>query len=282
MGMIVFHGAWDLHALGLSFHDPSGTLGWRIFGHIVASAFLLLSGLSLILARQRGRSNRAILGRLSLVALAALAVTVATALWAPNQVVLFGILHCIALGDCLALALLTVPVWIVACLAVAAAVAPVFGAGSLPQGIWWLGLSTSVPDTLDYRPLLPWLSPILIGLLVGRWLGPRENQTKQRARPALRPLAWIGRHSLLTYLLHQPVLLAVLMPLAWALGPAPPMQPEQARTFLEGCEATCSAGGGTVELCRSTCHCALTATLKSDPPPTPEALAAACTPGTRR
>jgi uncharacterized membrane protein len=60
-------------------------------------------------------------------------------------------------------------------------------------------------------PLLPWLGVVMIGIAVGHWL------SLQQFRP-LRPLSritphwliWMGRHSLLIYMVHQPVLIGLL------------------------------------------------------------------------
>lgn len=86
---------------------------------------------------------------------------------------------------------------------------------ALPQSwyapnLFWLGL----PDltrfsSADYFPLVPWLFLFWCGLfLAGLWR-PRAGLAP---RP-LRPLACVGRHTLLVYMLHQPVIYGVLW--AW-------------------------------------------------------------------
>ncbi len=73
-----------------------------------------------------------------------------------------------------------------------------------------LGFMTFKPPTEDYVPLFPWAGAMLIGVAVGHTL----------IRTAFRPIAplarlprWIGtmgRHSLVIYMVHQPILLGVL------------------------------------------------------------------------
>jgi uncharacterized membrane protein len=89
-----------------------------------------------------------------------------------------------------------------------------------------LGLITRKPATEDFVPILPWLGVMLAGLAIG------QQQLAQvdgwlpsfLARPAQnwasRSLAWLGRHSLPYYMLHQLVLMGSLMLLVLLLPTA--------------------------------------------------------------
>ena len=64
----------------------------------------------------------------------------------------------------------------------------------------------------DYRPLLPWFGVVLIGLFVGNVVyGSGRVPLGKGAGPRLaRPLGVLGRWSLVIYLVHQPLLIAML------------------------------------------------------------------------
>ena len=76
----------------------------------------------------------------------------------------------------------------------------------------FLGLSTLPAETLDFEPLLPWLGPFLLGLAVGKIASRMQLLTLLQLpdTPVTRLLAWPGRHSLLIYLIHQPLLIGGL------------------------------------------------------------------------
>lgn len=210
--MIVFHGAWDLHAFGITDLDPSRSPVWHSFGHAVAGCFLFLSGFSLVLAKDRGSTTSLSLKRIGLVALAALIVTLATGFMAPNQIIVFGILHCIALSNIIALGTLRLPSSMVSVVAFAALAAPVVLEPIAPAWTWWIGLSDAVPDTLDFRPLCPWLSLVLAGCLFARHGGTRlMARWGDGGSGVAEALKAAGRHSLAIYLGHQPLLLALLL-----------------------------------------------------------------------
>lgn len=66
----------------------------------------------------------------------------------------------------------------------------------------------------DYLPMVPWLGIFLIGIVIGR-TAYREKKTLFPDAPkallkVTKPFEWVGRNSLLVYLLHQPVMLAIL------------------------------------------------------------------------
>ena len=78
----------------------------------------------------------------------------------------------------------------------------------------WLGLSPQYFYTIDYFPVLPWLGAVLIGLFLGNLLYPsgsrRFNITDRSNSLFIKPLCFLGRHSLLIYLIHQPILITLL------------------------------------------------------------------------
>ena len=74
---------------------------------------------------------------------------------------------------------------------------------------WWF-------YSTDYFALLPWLFLFWAGYFLYDVVG------RQRMEPLRRsvcpPLGWLGRHSLLLYLLHQPVIYGVLLVVFRVLG----------------------------------------------------------------
>lgn len=75
---------------------------------------------------------------------------------------------------------------------------------------WLYPLGFTAPGfySADYFPLLPWFFLFLLGTALGGWcLAHREN--KILAAPLPKALTWPGRHSLIIYVLHQPVLYGI-------------------------------------------------------------------------
>ena len=62
----------------------------------------------------------------------------------------------------------------------------------------------------DYFPLIPWMFLYLCGYFLWRAVGHRRR-VMEKLKPGFAPLAFLGRHSLLIYLLHQPVLMGVFL-----------------------------------------------------------------------
>ena len=147
--------------------------------------------------------------------LAALAITVATRFVTPESYVFFGILHMIAIASFACLAFFRSPWWLAA-----AAAAAIFLIDEFIAVEWlnafalsWLGLGSVAPVTSDFRPVFPWLAPALLGLGAAKvchqagWLPVLATPRFEGRSGSIVRL--IGRHSLVYYLLHQPVLFAL-------------------------------------------------------------------------
>jgi len=210
--MIVYHFSFDLNWFGFIRSDFDHDPFWLGFRGMIVSSFMLLVGVSLLLARRAGVTPRHFWRRIALIGSCAILVSVASYLTFPQTFITFGILHCIAVSSVLAWPATRFPR---AALLAGALIVAVGNLVALPlfdtPWLQWLGLMTHKPATEDYVPLLPWLGVVMIGIGVGHWLSLRQfAPLRPLSRFAPRWLVWLGRHSLLVYMLHQPVLVGLL------------------------------------------------------------------------
>lgn len=260
LAMIVYHLAWDFGFVGLVSFDVTLEPGWIAFQRAILSSFLILTGVSLVLAHGDGIRWSAFWRRFAVIGGAALLVTAGTYAFSPETFVYFGILHAIALFGLMGLAFLRLPVAVVGLVALVMLTLPlVFQSGVFAaRPLSWIGLWDVPPPSEDLVPVLPWLGVTLAGIAVTRWA--RGTRVFEKlagigaATVPARALVWLGRWSLVIYLVHQPVMLGGLM-LATGGGVLP--QRNQAENFTLSCEATCTDTGGKSAYCTRYCACAL-------------------------
>ena len=224
VAMACFHFTYDLQIFGFL---PEGTIQagpWRAFAMLIAGSFLFISGFSLVLAHRRGLRWRAFGRRLAILAGAAGLVSLATWLAMPDRFVHFGILHALAVSSLLGVLVLRLPGAVLLAMAAAVLMLPQVFRHEMFNApwFWWLGLSTEWPLTMDYEPVFPWFAPFLAGMAAAKWLAARLQigmVARTGGRQYLLPvLTFLGRHSLVVYLVHQPL----LMGLIWAFTRAMP------------------------------------------------------------
>lgn len=220
LGVVIFHIVWDLEFTGfisgIAFHPI-----WLGFGRMLAGTFMFLVGVSLVLAHAKTFKTNAFLKRLFIVALAAMAISVVTWFAFPNSFIYYGILHAIAVASVLGLLFLRLSVPLVLIAGLLALALPQFFSFETFNTRWlaWTGFYESVPNSNDFVPLFPWVGLSILGVGVARLikLPTRDSalSVASRANSTLRFLAWAGQKSLPIYLIHQPVLLALIVPLSW-------------------------------------------------------------------
>ncbi|MCC6629619.1 MAG: DUF1624 domain-containing protein [Chloroflexi bacterium] len=222
--MVIYHLVWDLVSYDIAPSiDLYGPL-WQTFQRATASLFLLLVGVSLQVRAERLRARGQVrqiwsrqLRRALMVFGAGLLVTAVTFFAVPEGVVVFGILHLIGVSMVLAYPFMALGMWnALPGLALLAAGGPI--ANTLVDTPWlvWLGLRYPGFATVDYFPLIPWFGVVLLGLALGNvaYAGGRRLPLPDLAdTPPVRLLSWLGRHALPIYLIHQPLLVALLVAL---------------------------------------------------------------------
>jgi len=218
--MVIFHLIFDLSFFSIYQIETSHGF-WRLFGYMTAALFVLIAGVAVALREGRTTPFEEGLARaipffkrgLFLIGVGLL-VTVGTYIFLHGEgYVLFGILQLIGTSTILAPLFFrfgrkTVIPGIIILLAGWMITLP-----SGPVWLLWAGIHPVDYISVDYTPIIPWFGVFLIGMAMGAWLYPHGLRS-------FRLPIWIeqilhipsipGRHSLIIYLVHQPVLLLIL------------------------------------------------------------------------
>ena len=210
LGMILVHLLYNLDAAGIV--PMSGPM--HLLQRWGSVAFLLISGICVTLGRRHIRRGLAVFA-CGLLCTAVTGGMYLLGLADRGILIWFGVLHC--LGSCMLLWTLfsRLPRWSLALSGLAAAAVGLLMTSMRVDFPWLIFLGLRTPDfaSADYFPLLPNLGWFLLGAWLGRLLYREHRSLIPNApvnNPLLRALCFIGRHSLIVYLLHQPLLTAVI------------------------------------------------------------------------
>lgn len=206
--MVLYHIVFDLHEFHNVHPDPMST-GWRLFALLTATLFLLLVGTSFELSKHRGMARK--WKRIGTIAFYALIITGMTYVWDPFTYIRFGILHCIAVSIILLTIIPQNKVIRIGIILAAIGMGQVVPFMRATHGFFIpLGIRPNAFITLDYFPLLPWFGVVLIGALITHQLTRHMHTYTQINGRTVHVLAFPGRHALLLYVLHQPIIIGIL------------------------------------------------------------------------
>ncbi len=199
--MVIFHFCFDLRYFGfVDWGVPNGE-GWWQFRYLILSLFIGTVGISMSLAQGDGFKRKPFLIRQGKLLGAAVLITLMSLFIFPQSWIFFGILHFIFVASLICLFFVRIPL-IALVLGVGIVFAHILG---FTEPFWPFSyIRDSLPShTEDFVPFFPWLGVALIGVYLGFLI--------QQRKPAFCRLfetktAFIGRHALLIYLLHQPLL----------------------------------------------------------------------------
>ena len=228
ISMVLFHLCYDLKFIAgaqLAWFAPPLQDVWRCS---ISWTFLFVAGCMFPLSRDNLR-------RAAEYGSVALAIWIVTSVAAVDVPISFGIIYCMFACTLVAWALhrlgllprgcVAAIVLVVMFLALQCLADGTVGIGALSWEVpselyatpWlsWLGLPGPGFSSGDYYPLLPYLALYLAGAALGtRWS--RKGYPEWAYRAHVAPLNFVGRHALLVYIAHQPVILGICV-LAGAL-----------------------------------------------------------------
>jgi uncharacterized membrane protein len=217
--MVLFHIVYDLSFFSIFPVNVSSGF-WRYFALATASLFLLVVGISLTLSRARAASTISqyqlalkFVYRGAGIFLLGLLITLCTWLYLGEGFVVFGILHLIGVSVIISplffrLKKFTFAVGLL-CIAIGCYFLTITG----PLWLLPLGIHPATFWSVDYEPIFPWFGMVLIGMGLGEYLYPggvRRFALPSLPQASIQLLAFPGRHSLLIYLVHQPIILLLL------------------------------------------------------------------------
>lgn len=256
VAMAIYHFTWDLEFFGYAPPGMTAVGGWKLFARCIASSFLLLVGVSLFLGHSSGIRWTSYWRRLAMVVASAAAITIVTWFATPGNYIFFGILHQIAFASLAGLLFLRLPSLLT--LVIGIAIVWIGNFYSTPllnaPALAWIGLAEARPRSSDFVPVFPWFGAVLIGIALAGFAA-RAGLFERLGNAApgrwSDPLAFIGRHSLAFYLIHQPVMISIVWLASQFIAPPPP-NPRAA--FVRACETTCMAER-TEKFCSLYCSC---------------------------
>ena len=205
--MVIFHFCFDLNNFQYISINISTGMFWMVFRYLIITIFLLCAGVSLYLAYEHGVDYIKVAKRVLRLVLASIAITSCTYFIFPNSWIYFGILHFITTASILGVFFVRMPF-----IAFIVGFFILIGWSVDILTMHWLFELLKNPLSLplnseDLISFTPWFGVVLIGV----FLGEKEIFVFDLIETrVVKTIALFGRHSLLIYLIHQPILFSFL------------------------------------------------------------------------
>ncbi len=227
LAMIFYHFVYDLGDFGYVNMITVITGSWKLFAQAIGCSFLFISGISFWIMARDGINWFGYLKRLIILTSAALLVSIATFVQFGDGFVFFGILHLLASCSILAAFIYRLPAILLLSLALILVITPdyYFSSSYYDEATFssrylaWTGLFNGSTGSVDFYAFMPWSAAFVLGLSVSKLFLPgtnRQNISPLSFREAKlskfkSTFLWVGRNSLLVYLIHQPILYGALL-----------------------------------------------------------------------
>lgn len=201
--MIWFHLVYDMKEFfNFSITYESG-INYYV-GKAAGILFITLAGISCSLSRSNIKRGLKVLG-------IAMIITVASHMYNPGYGIKFGILHLLGVSMLLSPLLQRLNKFVLPVLGtLVIALQYIFIRINVPfDYLFPFGIYTGSFVSSDYYPLIPWFGLFLYGIALGKFFySNKQSILNLNIKDNIINLS--GRHTLIIYLLHQPVILVVL------------------------------------------------------------------------
>lgn len=200
--MVYDHVMYDLNSIfGVRIHTID------IIGDFSAVLFMILCGISTTLSRNCLKRGALVFGAAML--LTAVTWTVDT-LFNMRLIIVFGILHLLGIAMILSYFVKKLPnvLIIIISTVIYLLSIPFDKIKNIGNALFVFGIHDYTFYSSDYYPLVPFLAFVFIGIVIGKLLY-KDKTSLFPFNIGKNPLSFIGKHSLILYLIHQPIVLAI-------------------------------------------------------------------------
>ena len=201
--MMLFHLLYDL-CYFYNINIPYWNSFWTLEGKLSAILFMILAGISSTFSKNNLKRGFRIF-------LIGMALSLGTYIFMPSEYIRFGILHMLGSGMIIYYFIRNLPLTFIFILSLI-----IIFLGYIFNNIYlntWLlipfGITSLDFVSMDFYPLFPWFGVFLIGTIIGKTVYKEKKSILQK--PYRKNfLSFLGRHSLIVYLIHQPIFLLIL------------------------------------------------------------------------
>lgn len=223
VSMILYHGIWDLvyiFGIHMPWYESKAAYIWQ---QSICWTFILLSGFCWSLGRKKLNRGFWVLG-------GSVVISLVTALFMPDSRILFGVLSLIGTAMLILIpldkGLKQVNPYIASgiCFVIFFLTKQISGGSirigsyeilELPSKMYanlftaYLGFPAPEFFSSDYFPIIPWIFLYMTGYF---WYQIFDKRDWKQYLSGVngKPFAWMGRHSLLIYMVHQPIVYGVV------------------------------------------------------------------------
>ena len=218
LAMIIYHFYWDLGYFG--FIDPRVvTQGFGLFSaQLIGLSFITIAGISSRLLSISNSCKSKIVKRIFRLMTISIAISILTFILDKSSFIFFGILHFLSVCSIISLILIKINsnlqlFFIFLGIGLISISDITF---NIPFIFSWLGFNKQLPMTNDFYPIIPWVTFYLFGFWLGGVINEIPNKrfknlsnTDLQLSVVLKLIEYVGRKSLIIYILHQPLLFSL-------------------------------------------------------------------------
>lgn len=203
--MIIFHIVYDLNEfVGMKVDYES--IPWFLVGKTSALMFMFVAGISSVLSKNSFKRGLQVFSM-------GMLITMVTFIIMREEYVRFGILHFLGVSMILSIYLRKLDNLTLILLSIASIFLG-FWIGHitintfllLPFGVMYYGFAS-----MDYYPLFPYIGVFMIGMVFGKRFYVDRRESLFNRKINLGFFNWVSVNSLVIYLVHQPIILAIIL-----------------------------------------------------------------------
>jgi uncharacterized membrane protein len=200
--MVIFHFCYDLRYFSyVDWHVPNGEV-WRNVRYFILSLFIFTAGFSVSLAYRLRWNAAKFFRHITMLVFSAILITGVSWILFPSSWIYFGVLHFMVVGCMVCVCFIRCPL---VALIIALIIWLVFYMQWLPYRWPFHSVGDFLPlYTEDFVPVFPWLGVMLLGVSAADITRLKTHTVTNGF--LVNMCSWLGKRSLLIYLLHQPIL----------------------------------------------------------------------------